>query len=530
MLKLVLNSITIGDDFPLQQYDTIIIGAGHNGLVCAAYLARRGQTVLVLEASETLGGLASTREFHPGFKASVAHTLNQFSPKIAAELKLARHGYANAGEPLATVGLGLDGNHVQVHKGAITGVSEADAEKYSEYIGLLERCAGALEPSWLKTMPRIGNNSLKELLTFAQVGLKLRLLGKKDMREFLRIAALPARDLMDENFDSDLLKAALSWDGLVGSRQAPRSPNNTVLTMLYRMAGENNGAHSIPEGGMESLINALAAAATGAGAQLRMGAAVEKILLTADEDGLSATGVKLVDGSELSAKRVVSAADPKTTFLNLVGVENLEIEFSNRINRLRSDGFVAKLHLALNGMPEFTGLDKPGGRMILAPTMDAIEFAWDDAKYGQCSEHPVMEVLVPSMVDASLAPAGQHVLSANVMYIPATPTGGWDEDKRQALCEKLVDTLCQYAPGLREQILHAQLLTPDDLERDWRVTGGHWHHTEFAMDQLLMMRPTYEAAQYSTPIPGLYLCGAGCHPGGGVMGGAGHNAAHEILK
>jgi phytoene dehydrogenase-like protein len=519
-----------GDEFPLQQYDTIIIGAGHNGLVCAAYLARKGQKVLVLEASETLGGLASTREFHPGFKASVAHTLNQFSAKIAAELQLERHGYAGAGTPIPTVGLGLDGNHVQVHNGTVTGASEADAEKYGEYIALLKRCAGALEPSWLKTMPRIGNNTLKELLTFAQVGLKLRLLGKKDMREFLRIASLPARDLMDENFDSELLKAALSWDGLVGSRQAPRSPNNTVLTMLYRMVGENNGAHSIPAGGMESLIKALAGAATGAGAQLQLGAPVEKIVVAANEQGLSTTGVKLVDGSELSATRVVSGADPKTTFLDLVGVENLEIEFSNRINRLRSDGFVAKLHLALDGVPEFTCLDKPDGRMILAPNMDAIEFAWDDAKYGECSEHPVMEVLVPSLADPSLAPAGQHVLSANVMYIPAAPKGGWDEAKQQALCEQLVNTLCQYAPGLREQILHAQLLTPADLERDWRVTGGHWHHTEFAMDQLLMMRPTYEAAQYSTPIPGLYLCGAGCHPGGGVMGGAGHNAAREILK
>jgi phytoene dehydrogenase-like protein len=519
-----------GDDFPLQQYDTIIIGAGHNGLVCAAYLARKGQKVLVLEASETLGGLASTREFHPGFKASVAHTLNQFSPKIAADLQLERHGYAGAGAALPTVGLGRDGKHVQVHNGTVAGVSDADAKKYGEYIALLERCAGALEPSWLKTMPRIGNNTLKELLTFAQVGIKLRFLGKKDMREFLRIASLPARDLMDENFDSDLLKAALSWDGLVGSRQAPRSPNNTVLTMLYRMAGENNGAHSIPAGGIAALIKALAAAATDAGAKLQMGAPVAKILVSADENGLSANGVKLADGSELHATRVVSAADPKTTFLDLVGVENLEIEFSNRINRLRSDGFVAKLHLALSGLPEFTGLEKPDGRMILAPNMDAIEFAWDDAKYGQCPEQPVMEVLVPSLADASLAPTGQHVLSANVMYIPAEPKGGWDEAKHQALCDQLVDTLCQYAPGLREQILHAQLLTPADLERDWHVTGGHWHHTEFAMDQLLMMRPTYEAAQYTTPIPGLYLCGAGCHPGGGVMGGAGHNAAHEILK
>lgn len=350
------------------------------------------------------------------------------------------------------------------------------------------------------------------------------------MREFFRIAALPARDLMDENFDSELLKAALSWDGLIGSTQAPRSPNSTVLTMLYRMIGEHGGAHSIPAGGMAALIDALAAAATAAGAELRYNSAAQRIEIAADENGLRATGVKLAGGSQLTASRVVSAADPRRTFLDLVGVENLEIEFTNRINRLRCDGFVAKLHLALDGLPVFNGLDRPEGRMIIAPTMDAIEFAWDDAKFGQCPAQPVMEVVVPSISNPTLAPAGQHVLSAHVMYVPYQLKGGWNEAARSVLQDRLIDMLCQYAPGLREQIVHVQLLTPADLERDWHVTGGHWHHTEFAMDQMLMMRPTYEAAQYHTPIPGLYLCSAGCHPGGGVMGGAGHNAAHEILK
>lgn len=514
----------------MQDYDTIIVGGGHNGLVCAAYLSRGGQSVLVLEASETLGGLAATREFHPGFHASVAHTLNQFATKIAEDLKLTTHGFAGAGEPLPTLGLGADGNTVCIHRGSVTGVSERDASRYGDYLALMQRCAKALQAAWLKTMPRVGNNTLGELLTFAQIGIKLRLLGRQDMREFLRIASLPARDLMDENFDSELLKATLSWDGLIGSRQAPRSPNNTVLTMLYRMIGEHSGAHSIPAGGMEALIAALAAAATSAGAELRCHSPVAQITLEAGADGLQASGVKLKDGSRISARRVVSAADPRRTFFDLVGAKNLEIEFSNRINRLRCDGYVAKLHLALSGVPQFTGVESPEGRMIIATDMDAIEFAWDDAKYGQLPQQPVMEVLVPSMNNPALAPAGQHVLSAHVMYIPYQLKGGWNESAHSALQESLIDTLCRYAPGLREQILAAELLTPADLERDWNVSGGHWHHTEFAMDQLLMMRPTYEAAQYSTPIPGLYLCSAGCHPGGGVMGGPGHNAAHEILK
>ena len=227
---------------------------------------------------------------------------------------------------------------------------------------------------------------------------------------------------------------------------------------------------------------------------------------------------------------MISSADPKRTFIDLLGARHLEIGFGNRINRLRSRGYVAKLHLALNNLPTFTGLDKPLGRMIMAPRLDTIEFAWDDAKYGRCPEQPVMEVTIPSLHAPDLAPAGQHVLSAHVMYIPYELDGGWTEARRTALQAQLLDSLCNYAPGLREQVLHCELLTPVDLERDWRVSGGHWHHGELAMDQMLMMRPTYEAAQYRTPVPGLYLCGAGSHPGGGVMGAAGHNAAREILK
>jgi phytoene dehydrogenase-like protein len=431
---------------------------------------------------------------------------------------------------MPTISLDAGGNHVQVEGGTVTGASDKDAAKYREYDTQMLRFARALQPSWMKTMPRVGNNTLRELLTFAQIGLKLRLLGKKDMREFLRIAALPARDLMDENFDSELLKSALAWDGVIGSRQAPRSPNNTVLTMLYRMTGEHGGAHSLPAGGMEALVNALVSAADDAGAELRLNSCVSRLLVRGDEKGLQVTGVALQDGSEIAAQRVVSATDPRRTFLQLLGAEYLGIEFANRINRLRCDGFVAKLHLALSGVPEFTGIGSPDGRMIIAPDMDTIEFAYDDAKYGRLPEQPVMEVVIPSLNDSSIAPAGQHVLSAHAMYIPYTLAGGWSDDARNTLQQRLIDTLCRYAPSLREQILHSELLTPADLERDWRVSGGHWHHAEMAMDQMLMMRPTYEAAQYSTPVPGLYLCSAGCHPGGDIVGGAGHNAAHEIMK
>ena len=517
----------------MQQYDTIIIGAGHNGLVCATYLAQQGQRVLVLEALDTPGGLAATREFFPGFKASVAHTVSHFSAKVARDLKLAVHGFDSATAPMPTVGLNSAGEHIVLSgtgaEAEINGVSAEDATSYRGYRQLLQRFAELLEPFWLKTMPRVGDTRLSSLLTFAQLGLKLRLLGKQDMGEFMRVATLPARDLMDENFDSELLKAMLSWDGLIGSKMAPRSPNATVLALLYRMSGELGGAHAIPVGGIESLIGALNSAAASTGVEVKTGARVGRILIEGSEDGLRATGVELANGEQIVAGRVVSSADPQRTFLQLLGVEYLEIEFSNRIRRLRCEGYVAKLHLALDGVPNFEGLAKPDGRMIIAADMDAIEFAYDDAKYGNYSQQLVMEIVVPSLHQESLAPAGKHVLSAHIMYVPHKLKGGWTEEARALLVQRAIDTVAIYAPAIRAQILHSELLTPLDLEQIHNVTGGHWHHTEFSADQLLMMRPTYEAAQYSTPIPGLYLCGAGSHPGGGLMGGPGHNAARQIL-
>ena len=499
-------------------------------MVCAAYLAQSGQRVLVLEASHAPGGLGASRQFHPGFHASVAHSTSHFSQKIASELKLASHGFAATSNSLPTIGLSADREHVVLNQDSLSGTSSDDAQSYQNYVRLMRRFAGVLRPFWLKTMPRLGNNSITEMLTFVHIGLNIRGLGKNDMREFLRVVSLPARDLMDEYFDNDILKATLSWDGLIGSKLAPRSPNAAVLTLLYRMAGKSMGAHAIPAGGVNGLVESLITSATTSGAKIRSSAEVIRILIDGSADGLVANGVQLVDGEKIAADHIISATDPQRTFLGLVGVEHLDIGFTNRIRRLRCDGYVAKLHLALNDLPEFNGLQQPDGRMIIAPDLDAIEFAFDDAKYGECPTKPVMEIVVPSVHDTSLAPGEQHVLSAHVMYVPYRLKGGWTNAARNLICERAIDTIAQYAPGIREQIIHREFLTPADLEESYRVTGGHWHHTEFAMDQILMMRPTYEAAQHSTPIPGLFVCGAGCHPGGDIMGGAGHNAAREILR
>jgi phytoene dehydrogenase-like protein len=506
----------------VDRYDAIIIGAGHNGLVCAACLARAGQRVLVLESADVPGGLAATREFHPGFSASPAHVAGHFPASIAKHLDLAGHGAEPLAAPARRVGLDEGGAHVVVEADGVTGAGPADEAAWRDYAAMMRRFAATLEPFWGRTIPRIGGNGLGEILTFAQLGLNLRRLGKQDMHEFMRIASLPARDLMDERFENELLKAVLSWDGLIGSKMAPRSPNGAVLMMLYR-----HGRQSYQP---SRLIGALHAAATAAGAALQTGSAVSRILVDTGADGLNATGVELTNGEKLAAERVISSADPKSTFLGLVGAQYLDIGFTNRIGRFRSGGLVAKLHLALDGVPDFPGLDRPRGRLLIAPDMDAIEFAFDDAKYGRCSSQPVLEVTLPSIDDPTLAPAGRHVLSAHVMFVPYRLKGGWTDSARDEMAERAVDAIERHAPGLRQLIVGQEFLTPADIEARYKVTGGHWHHGEFAMDQMLMMRPTYDAAQYRTPIPGLWLCGAGCHPAGDLTGFAGYNAAQAVLR
>lgn len=512
----------------MDRYDSIVIGAGHNGLICAAYLAKSGRRVLVLEAGESPGGFAARREFFEGFRASVAHTISHFSRTVARDLELSAKGFSSESRILPTVGLSSQQNHVVLENGLLSGAETGDTDAYAGYHALMTRFAGALEPFWFKTMPRIGNNSMGDVLTFAHIGFNVRRMGKRDMHEFLRIASLPARDLMDEYFQSDIVKTAVSWDGLIGSKIAPRSPNSAVLTMLYRMSGK--AGHTIPANNVAGLVDALTASAKDLGAEIRCGQRVSRILVNGGKDGLAANGVELTSGEKFRADEIISAVDPKRTFLELVGVEYLDIGFTNRIRRLRCDGYVAKLHLALDGLPQFSGLEHVDGRLIIAPDQDTMEYAFDDAKFGECPARPVLELVVPSIRDESLAPAGKHVLSAHVMYMPYRLKGGWTDAARKTASERAIDTIERYAPGIREQILHSEFLTPADLEQEYRVTGGHWHHTELAVDQMLMMRPTYGAAQYRAPLPNLFLCGAGCHPGGDITGAAGHNAAREILR
>ncbi|NND43673.1 MAG: NAD(P)/FAD-dependent oxidoreductase, partial [Xanthomonadales bacterium] len=322
----------------------------------------------------------------------------------------------------------------------------------------------------------------------------------------------------------DLLKGALSLDGTLGTFLGTRS-NNSVFCALHRMSGGNR--YAIPAGGMGAVSDALAAAATAAGAEIRTGARVARLRLDFDR----ACGVELESGERLDADYVVSSADPKTTLLGLLGARHLEAGFANKVSHVRCRGVAAKLHLALDGLPRFSELDPElaGQRLVIAPSLQYVEHAFNHAKYGEASASPVLEITIPSVHDDSLAGAGNHVLSAVVQWAPHGLKAGWSNEK-QAFTERVIGLLEDYAPGIRKQVHHAELLTPEDLEAQFGMTGGHWHHAELSLDQFMMMRPVPGAAQYATPVAGLWLCGAGSHPGGGVMGCAGRNAAQAVLR
>ena len=509
----------------MSNYDALIIGAGHNGLACAAYLAKAGRSVLVLEANEQVGGLAATREFAPGFRASVAHTLPQLSRSIVNELKLEQHGFKLAADALPTIAMAPGKAPIAIGPDKLQGASAEDTAAYGEYRRLLGRFADAINPFWHKRPPMIADGDMGDLATLGKFGWNLRRLGKDDMREMMRMIALPAQDLMDEFFEDPTLKAALSWDCNIGSKLAPRSPNNAILALLLRMSGDLTDGLPLPAGGAGSFAESLASSARALGADIRCGEAVKQVLV----EDMQVCGVQLASGEQLRAATVISNADPKTSFLTLLGAQHLDVQFTHRINRLRNQGYVAKLHLALDALPDFAGMDSPHGRLMLTPSMKHIECAFDEAKYGGYASDLPMEVIIPSLVDKSLAPDGQHVLSANVQYAPYDVKGGW-EKHRQSFLENAIDSLEKYAPGIGELIHASELLTPADLATQFNVAGGHWHHAEFALDNWWMNRPTYGASQYKTPVPGFYLCGAGAHPGGGLMGTCGANAARAILE
>jgi phytoene dehydrogenase-like protein len=508
-----------------ERYDAIIIGAGHNGMVCASLLAKGGKKVLVLEANEQVGGAAVTRSFAEGFSVSAcAHLLYQLQPQVRKDLGLK---FDLAADQMGTIALSADGNHVRMNGNEVFGVSDDDAEQFRKFRKRMTRFADFLNTFFNKTPPRLAKDAPKsDLLTLAQLGFDLRRLGKVEMREFLRLIGMNIFDELEERFENQLLKGALSLDAVLGTHMGPRSPN-TIMTYLYRLAG-SHGTLSQPAGGMSGVSEALAHAARDSGATIRTGMKVKKVVI----DNGRAAGVETESGEVFSSWIVVSNADPKSTIMDLVGARNVETGFTRRIQHVRMQGNAAKLHLALDGLPDIAGVDKRefGDRFVVAPDAVYVERAFNAAKYGETSPKPVFEITFPSFRDATLAPTGSHVMSAIVQYAPCKLKKGWSAESREEFTSLCIDTLSATMPDLQQRITASELLTPADIEEQFHISGGHWHHGELSLDQFLFTRPVGGAAQYAMPLDGLYLCGAGAHPGGGVSGAAGRNAARAILK
>lgn len=519
-----------------SRYDAIVVGAGHNGLVAGAYLAKAGRSVLIVEAGDRVGGMAASDEFHPGFRApAAAHILHLLHPRVIADLGLVRHGLSYAAADLATVSLLGRQDRLILGSDSETAASlgrfsKADADRLPRFRAHLTRLAGALRPALLRTPPRLQFSDWSNLLELGRLGLSARLLGRRDLRELLRIIGMNSADLMDDEFETDALKGVYGLDSVLGSFMGPRSPN-TVFTLLYRAAGEvdgRSGALALPKGGMGAVAEAMAAAARGFGAEILTESAVSRILIRDDR----VQGVALSDGREIAATVVLSNADAKRTYFDLLGPEYLDTNFVRRLRNTRAKGTTAKLDLALDGLPDLhvdTDVARRA-RFVLAPSLLYVERAFDCVKYSAPSEAPALEVTIPSLAEPGHAPEGRHVMSILVQYAPYEPReGGWAAH-RDGFADRIIAALDSHMPGLAGRILARRLTTPADFQARFGASGGHWHHGELGLDQAWMLRPMPGLQQYRGPVEGLYLCGAAAHPGGGVMGAAGANGAREALK
>ena len=525
----------------MQNYDAVIIGAGHNGLTTAAYLAKAGKKVLVLERRPVIGGIAATEEIFPGFKYSTcAHLAGSFARTIIADLNLQKHGLEILPLNPLLFAPSLDGYSLVVPPAFAKATDEIgrhsknDAGKYPAFCALLKKLSGYLFTLYSIPLPDHAAPGSANPVDLLWVVWKFHRLGKKEMHEFLRILPMSVADLLHEWFENDLLKAALAASGIHGSFVGPRQ-QGTSFNLLHHQLGDSNGTlrtAGIVGGGIGNLPQALARAAQQHGAEIRTGAEAAKIVT---ENG-AATAVVLRNGEEIRGAIVISSADVKRTFLTLVDPTYLDPHFLLQVRNIRSRGTLAKVNLALDSLPKFKGSIDPGapaplgGVIHIGPTLDYLERAADDAKYGRFSRQPALEITIPSATDPSLAPAGKHVMSVWMQSAPYhLRESGWSE-QRDLLGDAVVNLIEDYAPGFKNSILHRQVLTPLDLEQTYGLTEGHIYQAELALDQIFFMRPLPGWARYGTPIENLYLCGSGTHPGGGITGLPGYYAAKRILK
>jgi phytoene dehydrogenase-like protein len=521
-----------------ETRDVIIIGGGHNGLVTAFYLAKAGFKPLVLERRALAGGAAITEEFSPGFRCStLAHSAGPLLPEIVSDMQLSRHGLKLVTPDVAITALSPDGRTLILYNDVARAAQEIgkfsakDAERYPVFQQSLEKIGRVISDALKLAPPNIDDPSRGDLWAMLQTGRALRKLGKKDMYRLLRWGPMAVADLVAEFFETELLRATIAARGIFGTAMGPWSAGSS-LVLLIRAAGDPHPAGSsfFAIGGTGAITQAMSAAAKEAGAEIRTSADVKEIRV---KDGV-ATGVVLGNDEEISAKAVISNADPRRTLLTLVDPTHLTPDFVMKLQNIRMPGTVAKVNLALSALPKFTALDRNEaallGRIHIGPEIDYLERAFDESKYGNFSPHPYLEVTIPSLTDPSLAPSGKHVMSIYMQYAPfKLKNADWDA-QRSALGEAVVKTLAQYAPNLPALVEDGQIITPKDLETTYGLTGGHIFHGELALDQFFTMRPLLDWARYNTPIQNLYLCGSGTPPGAGLTGGSGANAAREILK
>jgi phytoene dehydrogenase-like protein len=524
-----------------MAHDIVILGAGHNGLVTAFYLARAGFKPLVLERRDQTGGAAVTEEFYPGFKCStLAHSAGPLRPQIVRDMELEKHGLKLLNPELRVFAPAPDGRALFLYGDAaksaqsIVRFSAKDAQNYGELQRSLGKIAGVFQRVLAMAPPDIDRPAPADLWEMVKTGKGVRDLGKKDMYRLLRWGPMAVADLVAEFFDTELLRAVVAARGIFGAFLGPWSAgSSTVLLMRAAADASPVGPNSHAIGGMGAITKAMTAAAVAAGAEIRTNAEVKQVLVK----GGVATGVVLANGEEIPATTIISNADPKRTLLQLVDPVHLAPDFVVKLQHYRTTGTVAKVNLALNSLPHFTALERAGGngaalsgRIHIGPEIDYLERAFDDGKYGSFSKAPYLEATIPSLADPSLAPGGKHVMSIYMQFAPYKLRETDWSAQRDALGNAVVDTLAQYAPDLPGLVETGQIITPQDLEENYGLTGGHIFHGELALDQIFTMRPLLDWARYRTPIRGLYLCGSGTHPGDGLTGGSGFNAAREILK
>jgi len=523
-----------------KTYDVIVVGGGHNGLVTAAYLAKAGRSVLVLERRELLGGCAVTEEIWPGYRVSTAAYLNSLlQQRVIDDLELVKYGYQVDPKDPSFFSPYPDGRYLffwqsrEKTLAEIAKFSKRDAETFPKFEDHLEKLAVVAEALLLETPPEFPPAKLGDYIDYLKLLGKVKGLGRTELTGLIKVFTLSASDFLDEWFESPEIKVTLATDGVIGANGGPRSPGTAYILLHHCMGGVggHRGLWGFVRGGMGKISEAMAASARAAGAEIRTNADVAKILVRNGR----ASGVVLANGDEIRAKLVASNCDPKRTFLQLMDERDVPPDFLQGIRQFRSEGTSCKINLALNGLPEFKaypGAPGPhhGATMHICPSMDYVEKAWDDAKYGRPSHSPLLEMTIPTTYDPSLAPKGRHIMGIFLQYAPYTlREGNWDQ-LREPFADRVIDIIEEYCPNIKSIIEQRQVLTPLDLERRFGITGGNIFHGEMAVDQMFMMRPLAGSARYKMPVEGLYLCGSGAHPGGGVMGAPGYNAARAILK